>query len=140
MYEEDTVGKSSLNLLLMQTCTPYINGVSQPVSLVFPGRDHRKPNSNCRNHLHGQSTTIYSLSKRVSVLFQLDVCRQDFGCLVQLNQRSHQVSHLERVDGEVFWMRIIHVRKLALHLLQSKGPSSSNSCPCLSIPLNLSAR
>ena len=63
--------KSSLNLLLLQTCAPTING----------------------------------LSEHVGVLSQLDVCRQDFRSLVQFDQCSHQVAHLERVkklmlDGE----------------------------------------
>ena len=63
--------KSSLNLLLLQTCASTING----------------------------------LSEHVGVLSQFDVCRQDFRSLLQLNQRGHQVAHLERVkklmlDGE----------------------------------------
>ena len=66
--------KSSLNLLLPQTCAFTING----------------------------------LSEHVGVLFQLDVCRQDFRSLLQLDQGGHEVAHLERVKKLMLdWEKLI---------------------------------
>ena len=86
-----------MSLLLLQICIPAIKGLH--VILAFPGMilvitEIPKVTAD----LDGQSTTpsIYGLSKHVSILFQLDISWQDFGCLVQLNQRGHQVPHLEK--------------------------------------------